>query len=489
MTAPVRGLWPSIAFAVVLSGLAIFAALKLRQSPRKDTHGGSRWANAMDLRTLTAERAGGSVVLGWFGRRELRLPAEDNLLIFGVQRSGKTSTLVVPSLLEWSGACVATSSKNELVQLTAPARQRRAPVYVFAPLDTDWTWTVEPGVQCVGWNPIEDIESVGQAAELAELFATDGKPQPPTHWYLSAANLLTGLFMIERARGGDLSWVLERLNTTAVRGYAMLAGPQLDGLAASIVRGFSQTPVEEAGSIISTARSCLSLWLDERVAAATSAQSQTAHLDLDALLAEGGTLYLVAPAEDAERCRPLFSALLGSLLRRATARARLLGGVLQPRLLLALDELANFARVPKLASYVSTGPGQGIQSILCFHDLPQLETAYGPSPAGTIWNNCRARVILPAQGDLRTLDYVSRVVGNETVIYKSKSRSRSGVTSSESRVGTPLLSPDALRRADHPILLYANSPPAKLTLKRWDQVERWRSAVGSARASPQLISA
>jgi len=37
------------------------------------------------------------------------------------------------------------------------------------------------------------------------------------------------------------------------------------------------------------------------------------------LLDEAGTLYLVAPAEDAERCRPLFSALVMSLLRRATA--------------------------------------------------------------------------------------------------------------------------------------------------------------------------
>ena len=100
----------------------------------------------------------------------------------------------------------------------------------------------------------------------------------------------------------------------------------------------------------------------------------------------------------------MFSSLIGSLLRRATTRARALGGVLAPRLLLALDEVANFARIPRLDSYVSTGPGQGIQSLLCFHDLAQIEAGYGHERARTIWNNCRARLLLPGQGDPKTLE-------------------------------------------------------------------------------------
>src|SRR5207247_1706434 len=56
---------------------------------------------------------------------------------------------------------------------------------------------------------------------------------------------------------------------------------------------------------------------------------------------------------------------------------RVLGGVLQPRLLLALDEAVNFARIPRLAGYASSAPGQGIQLLLCYHDLAQLEARTG----------------------------------------------------------------------------------------------------------------
>src|SRR5439155_25701268 len=201
-------------------------------------------------------------------------------------------------------------------------------------------------------------------------------------------------------------------------------------------------------------------------------------LDLDQLLSEGGTLFLVAPAEEAERCRPLFSAMLMALLRRATTRARTLGGVLSPRLLLALDEAANFARIPRLAGYASSGPGQGIQLLLCYHDLAQIESGYGHEEARTIWNNCRARLLLPGQGDLRTLDLFSRAIGDETRVYRSRQSESRYSSSLEQRVGKPLVSVDELRRMNDAVLVYANASPARLLLRRWDQVPAWRRLVG-----------
>ncbi len=191
-------------------------------------------------------------------------------------------------------------------------------------------------------------------------------------------------------------------------------------------------------------------------------------LDLDRLLREAGTLYLVAPAEEAERCRPLFSALLLSLLRRATSKARAQGGVLMPRLLLALDEAANFARIPRLAGYASSGPGQGIQLLLCYHDLAQVESGYSEAAARTIWNNCRARVLLPGQGDIKTLELFSRAIGDETRTYRTNHRDRWSSSSGEQRIGRPLASIDELRRLKRAVLLYANAHPARLELRRWD---------------------
>src|SRR5579864_1407810 len=101
--------------------------LSQRGSSARQSHGASRWAGWRDRRRLgrltRPERAAGDgIALGFLGRRLLQSPAEDNVLLLGVQRSGKTSTVVVPTLLSWSGAAIATSTKEELVRLTARHR-------------------------------------------------------------------------------------------------------------------------------------------------------------------------------------------------------------------------------------------------------------------------------------------------------------------------------------------------------------------------------
>ena len=324
-------------------------------------------------------------VIGWQGNKVLRLPDEDNLLVFGVQRSGKTSTVVVPSLLSWPGAVVATSTKDELVKLTGRHRAASAPVYVFAPLDSDHGGVSALGLTAVAWNPLSDISTSGLAAELADVFTAEGKASHSPHWYHSAANLLTGLFLVANHLEGDLSMVLDFLNSTALLAYAAL-GKQVGGRGEGILSGFARTPPEEAGSIISTARAALSLWLDDRVAETTTTSSPLPQLDLESLLASGGTLYLVAPAEDAERCRPVFTALLGSLLRRATARARAGGGVLSP------VSSWRWTRLPTSRAYRGWFPtsrpalARGSRACSASTTWPSFAPAMGrraPPPSGT----------------------------------------------------------------------------------------------------------
>ena len=471
----------NLAMSVV--GLGLYAYFRfVRGAGRPDTHGDSRWSTARDLKALRRAGAGDGIPLGWMGRRLLQSPAEDNVLAFGVQRSGKTSALAVPALLTWRGAAIATSTKEELVRLTGRHRAGLGPVYVFAPLDADTSWVDRLGLYSVTWNPLSECQTAGAAAELADLFTSSGKTGDAAHWYLSAANLLTALFLVHHDRGGDLAEVLADLNRTPLNGYAVLAN-QATGKARDILSGFAATPEKEAGSVLSTARSSLSLWLDDRVARATGVSDSAAQLDLGELLSRGATLYLVAPAEEADRCRPLFSALLATLLRQATTRARDLGGVLTPRLLLLCS-----TRPPTSRGYRAWRPTS----------RPVRARASSPSSASTtwrssstamaedartIWNNCRARLLLPGQGDLKTLDHFSRAIGSETVLYESKSWGRGGTSTSQARTGRPLGSADRLRRSQEAVLVYANAPPARLSLRRWDQVPEWRTAVRSTAPS------
>src|SRR5713226_4595418 len=431
---------PALVADLLVRAVTALSSLALGgwSTPRPQSHGASRWAGWRDRghlgRLSTPELAAGDgIAIGFIGRHLLQSPAEDNVLLLGVQRSGKTSTVVVPTLLTWSGTAVATSTKEELVRLTARHRTKGGPVSVFAPLDRDTTWINNLGLEGTTWNPVASIGDCGSAAELADHFTAAGKRGAAAHWYLSASNLITALAVFAKERGVDMSTVLIALNRTAQADYAELSKVVDDSHASDLLMAHALTPDREAGSIASTARSCLGLWVDERVCRATASSEQG--LDLDDLLAQGGTLYLVAPAEEAERCRPLFSALIATLLRKATLRARMQGGVLAPRLLLALDETANFARIPRLAAYASSAPGQGIQLLLCFHDLAQIEASYGHDEARTVWNNCRARLLLPGQGDIRTLELFSRGIGDETRLYRSRQSDSRSSSSIEQRTG------------------------------------------------------
>ena len=157
-----------------------------------DTHGTSRWASFRDLRRLgrvADPRAmhGDGIVLGWFHNRLVQAPAEDSVVLFGAQRSGKTSTVVVPTLLAWRGAAVATSTKEELVALTSRHRSTIGRAYVFAPLDRDQSWIGRLGLKPATWNPVDAADSCGAAAELADHFTASGKQGQSAHWYLAAS--------------------------------------------------------------------------------------------------------------------------------------------------------------------------------------------------------------------------------------------------------------------------------------------------------------
>src|SRR5260370_15069828 len=103
------GLVVELAIGVVTG--AVNLALSGITSTRPQSHGASRWAGASERkqlgRTARAEQAAGDgVVLGFLGRRLLQSPAEDNVLVLGVQRSGKTSAGGEPTLLALTGSGV-----------------------------------------------------------------------------------------------------------------------------------------------------------------------------------------------------------------------------------------------------------------------------------------------------------------------------------------------------------------------------------------------
>jgi type IV secretion system protein VirD4 len=145
--------------------------------------------------------------------------------------------------------------------------------------------------------------------------------------------------------------------------------------------------------------------------------------------------------------------------------------MLDPRLLLCLDEAGNIAAIGDLPQLATTGRGQGIQLISIFHDFGQLQHRYA-SQATTIFNGHRAKLFLSGQADTASLELAAKLIGDETITETSVSVGADRTNRTIFSRQRPLVPPERLRqlRPRQAVLIYGHLPPVKVRLRAW-----WRS--------------
>ena len=157
------------------------------------------------------------------------------------------------------------------------------------------------------------------------------------------------------------------------------------------------------------------------------------------------------------------------VLTEAFARATRSGRPLDPPLLVVLDETAHIAPLPELDGLAATCASHGIQIVTVWQDLAQVRGRYG-ARAPTVLNNHRAKLFLPGIADPDTLDYASRLIGDEEIAHPSVTRDHTGKRSTTSTTGPRrLLPPESLRclARGRAVLVYGTLPPARLQLRPW----------------------
>ena len=115
------------------------------------------------------------------------------------------------------------------------------------------------------------------------------------------------------------------------------------------------------------------------------------------------------------------------MLSHAFARATKSGRPLDPPLLVVLDEAAHIAPLPELDGLAATCASHGIQIVTVWQDLAQVRGRYG-ARAPTVLNNHRAKLFLPGIADPDTLEYASRLIGDEEASHPSVTRDPDGQT-------------------------------------------------------------
>jgi type IV secretion system protein VirD4 len=502
--AQVRGPLPGPAgmyasFTGLVAGLSGGTAAVLRHLPgraaghqpghaRSAKHVGAVWASGRELRLLTVgEPEPGRVILGrtpgTFGRL---LAAEDchSVLVFGPTGSYKTSALVIPAVLEWSGPLVATSVKPDLLRATMAHRARLGQVLVIDPLGAS-------GVTAARWSPLASCSTWAGAQQMAVMLAnaieqTPTEEQRPEHrfWKTMGTKFLAPMLFAAATKGLSMAEVLHWLDSREdqqVKDILAAAGVP----AAMDAWESSQYRTDRAvDSLYATAEEVLAVYGNQRVSASTDGHD----LDLEDFLSGNHTIYLYAPAHQQRLLRPLFEAITQQVVAAAQEQAALTpNGMLSPRLGLFLDEAGNCAALSDLDVLATTARGQGIQLVTVWHDKSQLEARYGPK-ASTILNNHRAKLFLSGLADLSALELGARLIGDQALVERNRSMGSDGRHAlNESTQYRQLLPVEDLRRLrpGEGVLLYGHLRPTPIRLRPFyeprEQARRDRAEDRTAR--------
>jgi type IV secretion system protein VirD4 len=490
--------WLALAAAAVVPVSVVFVSREMRhrvlhfnrwvRASDESVPRVSRWATRTDLRDLSVRKPRqGSFTLGQLAHKLIATEPETSVLVVGPTRSGKTSGLVISNLFEWEGPAIVTSTKSELVDITAAHRQSLGPVYVYDP-----TGELGDRIQGIGWSPLDGCDDLDRAWMVstwlcAGLQQTGGRGDTDwVHWAESGKLLLAPLlFAAARTQRTILdvhSWIhaFDTATPTAlIEEMCLESASAANGdpyRASSMLQAIDQRPERERGTVFSTMMRVFSA-LNER---AVAESALTCQLNPDDFLSRRGTLYLCTPRQSPERIATLFVGVLMSIVTAAYAMADKLtkdraheNGALG----LFLDEIANVVPVEELPALASQGAGRGVVLMSVVQDLSQLRTRYGQDRAYSIVNNHACKVILPGVSDPETNDVLSRIIGRGEFTDVAINHSGDGrVGRTYSVRHDSMAAPDALRqlRAGSAIVVNRGRPPAVVRLRPWYSDRRFR---------------
>ena len=437
-------------------------------------HGSARWAGLGEIKSagLLAE---GVYVGGWMDQRGkfyyLRHDGPEHVLTYAPTRSGKGVGLVIPTLLSWPSSCVVTDLKGELWALTSGWRRKYAGNKVLL---------FEPAASKRGlcWNPLDEIRlntdhEVGDVQNLANLIVDPDGRGLETHWQKTAFALLVGLILHALYQAENTGSVATLSSIDAMLAdptrnieelYAeMLSYEHKDGrnhpAVGSAAKDMLDRPEEEAGSVLSTAKSYLVLYRDPIVAANTSKSEfkirDLMHYD------DPVSLYIVTQPNDKARLRPLVRILVNMIIRLLADKVEFEDGLpvarYKHRLLVMLDEFPSLGRLEILQESLAFVASYGIKCYLICQDINQLksrETGYGHDE--TITSNCHVQNAFPPNR-IETAEHLSRLTGQTTVIKEqitTSGRRTAAIMGHVSRtmmeVQRALLTPDECLRMPGP---------------------------------------
>jgi type IV secretory pathway TraG/TraD family ATPase VirD4 len=421
-------------------------------------------------------------------RQEVRMGYEDVAVAIMAPRSGKTTSLAIPSTLAAPGPVLLTSNKAAGDAYTSTIEARAAVGRV---------WSMDPqqiahAERAMWWNPLADAKTLEGTGRLAGHFlsASVDASQQGDFWSKAGSNILSQLFLAAALDDRPITDVMRWLAFPADRTPLDILRDHDFTAVASQLKGTVEGPPETRDGIYETARQYAAALLNSEIAAWVTPQADVPEFRPSEFVTSTDTLYLLSK-DGGGGASALIAACADSVMRAATAQAERAGGRLDPPLLAILDEAANVCKISDLPDLYSHLGSRGIIPITILQSYRQGQKVWGDAGMDAMWSASTIKVIGSGIDDPDFADKLSRLIGDHDVETTSTSTSDSGKSTSVSMRQERILPPDAIRALPKgtAICLATGMRAAMLDLRPWYlEPDADALAAASARASKAITA-
>ncbi|MER5737906.1 TraM recognition domain-containing protein [Streptomyces sp. NPDC002262] len=421
-------------------------------------------------------------------RHEVRMGFEDVAVAIMAPRSGKTTSLAIPSILAAPGPVLLTSNKAAGDAFTATFDARAAVGRV---------WSMDPqqiahAAREMWWNPLADAKTLDGANRLAGHFlaASVDASQQGDFWSKAGSNILSQLFLAAALDERPITDVMQWLAFPADRRPLDILRDHKFTAVASQLKGTVEGPPETRDGIYETARQYASALLNAEIAAWVTPQKDVPEFRPTNFVTSNDSLFLLSK-DGGGGASALIAACADSVMRAATAQAERAGGRLDPPMLAILDEAANVCKISDLPDLYSHLGSRGIIPITILQSYRQGQRVWGDAGMDAMWSAATVKIIGSGIDDPDFADKLSRMVGDHDVETVSTSHSESGKSTSVSMRQERILPADAIRALPKgsALCLATGMRVAMLDLRPWyAEPGADELAAASARASKAITA-
>ncbi|MFE3322836.1 type IV secretory system conjugative DNA transfer family protein [Nocardia sp. NPDC059195] len=402
----------------------------------------SRKAMATMAATLGVVLASGDAPGVLIGRAviddtELYGSYEDLHLDIWGPRQGKSTSRVIPAILEAIGPVVATSNKRDVVDATRALREQRTGgrSWVFDPQniageESSWYWDPTEWI----WGTEDGEGAEVRAAELAGIFAATGEFGSGDPFFEpEGKDLLAGLFLAaavdQRPITDAYRWVTTPNDETPLRILDAASG-RFESFFTGLSAHYSTAGDEQRAGVFGTAKKMAQALKFSHVRRWVTPPGpndapRTAFY-ADEFVTSKDTLFLLS-GESEGNAGPLVTALAAAVADAGAVEGnRHAGGRLPVPMLLVLDEAANIVKWPSLPKQYSHFGSRGMVVMTILQSWAQGVRCWGEEGMKALWSAANIKVLGSGLDDASFLRDRSELIGDHYEQVSSTSKSQGG---------------------------------------------------------------